>query len=476
MVSLNNMSIIANTNHKLLGLYYILLSFFFSISGSLLSLIVRFELLSSGNKYICSENYNIYNLSFTLHGLIMIFFLLMPALFGGFGNYLLPISTLSPEVNFPRINNIALMLLLMSYLCIVICLLSDYGSPVGWTLCRGNEVFKSHSMLETLLFGSVYSCLFICSLILLNKVTITVTRRQSAWLSINYTYSIFMSISDCHQRLNVRHHNFNQWLVGFTDGDGCFHITKDNYLHFQISQHNSNTQLLYYIKNQLGHGTVRFENKTNKVHFKITTPQGLLVIINIFSDYPCLTKKYDSFIKFRNFFILKYPHMKSETKSLNSIQPMSYDWIVGFIEVEGSFYITKKGVDRYYHGFRITQKFDKPKAHPEVSPKPKARPEVSPKQVLIDIANIMKLKVSYVKEINKEHIYLFDTASQTEISKVREFFLNAKMIGIKSLQFRIWERSFIKKDKYDTPSKAKYLRKVQKLLRSPKTEVRPQVG
>merc|ERR1712157_716233 len=58
-----------------------------------------------GNRIISPENQNFYNVSVTLHGFIMIFFLVMPGLFGGFGNYFVPIFQGSPEVVYPRVNN-----------------------------------------------------------------------------------------------------------------------------------------------------------------------------------------------------------------------------------------------------------------------------------------------------------------------------------------------------------------------------------
>jgi len=58
-------------------------------------------LYSSGNRIISPENQNFYNISITLHGLLMIFFLVMPGLFGGFGNYFVVIFQGSPEVVYP---------------------------------------------------------------------------------------------------------------------------------------------------------------------------------------------------------------------------------------------------------------------------------------------------------------------------------------------------------------------------------------
>ena len=98
-------SLIKNCNHKCLGIYYLLSAFIFGISGTLISVLIRIELYSSGNRIISPENQNFYNISITLHGFLMIFFLVMPGLFGGFGNYFVPIFQGSPEVVYPRVND-----------------------------------------------------------------------------------------------------------------------------------------------------------------------------------------------------------------------------------------------------------------------------------------------------------------------------------------------------------------------------------
>ena len=72
------LSLVNNCNHKGLGIYYLLSSFIFGISGTLISVLIRIELYSSGNRIISPENQNFYNINITLHGFLMIFFLLMP--------------------------------------------------------------------------------------------------------------------------------------------------------------------------------------------------------------------------------------------------------------------------------------------------------------------------------------------------------------------------------------------------------------
>merc|ERR1712008_566726 len=102
-------------NHKRLGIYYLLSAFIFGISGTLVSVLMRIELYSSGNRIISPENQNFYNLSITLHGLLMIFFLVMPGLFGSFGNILIPLYLGAPEVTYPRINNMSVLIVPLSY-------------------------------------------------------------------------------------------------------------------------------------------------------------------------------------------------------------------------------------------------------------------------------------------------------------------------------------------------------------------------
>ena len=124
-------SLVKNCNHKGLGIYYLLSGFIFGISGTLISVLIRIELYSSGNRIISPENQNFYNISITLHGFLMIFFLVMPGLFGGFGNYFVPIFQGSPEVVYPRVNNFSILILLLSYLFLILSIISEFGGGTG---------------------------------------------------------------------------------------------------------------------------------------------------------------------------------------------------------------------------------------------------------------------------------------------------------------------------------------------------------
>merc|ERR1712137_1274177 len=107
-----------NLNHKRLGIYYLVSGFLYGISGTLISVLMRIELFSSGSRIISPENLNFYNIFITLHGLIMIFFLVIPVLFGGYGNFLIPIFQGSPEVIYPRAGNYLICFFVRS-LCLI---------------------------------------------------------------------------------------------------------------------------------------------------------------------------------------------------------------------------------------------------------------------------------------------------------------------------------------------------------------------
>merc|ERR1712066_487396 len=158
-------SLVKNCNHKRLGIYYLLSAFIFGISGTLVSVLMRIELYSSGNRIISPENQNFYNVSITLHGLLMIFFLVMPGLFGGFGNYFVPIFLGSPEVVYPRVNNFSILVLFLSYLFLILSSISEFGGGTGWTLyppLSTSFMSLSPSSTGNLIFGLLISGISSC--------------------------------------------------------------------------------------------------------------------------------------------------------------------------------------------------------------------------------------------------------------------------------------------------------------------------
>lgn len=98
-------------NHKTLGPYYIYTSLGMGVSGSIYSMVLRLESYGTGGRTISPENQYFYNLVLTSHGVLMVFYLVMPVLYGGLGNYMVPVYQGTGEVGFPRANGLSLLLL-----------------------------------------------------------------------------------------------------------------------------------------------------------------------------------------------------------------------------------------------------------------------------------------------------------------------------------------------------------------------------
>ena len=99
--------------------------------GSACSIIVRFELGSPGQ--LLGDD-QIYNAILTLHAFFIIFFIVIPILIGGFGNWFLPIIVYRPDISFPRLNNLSLWIVLPSVSLITLSSLVEGGPGTGWTI------------------------------------------------------------------------------------------------------------------------------------------------------------------------------------------------------------------------------------------------------------------------------------------------------------------------------------------------------
>lgn len=316
--------------------------------------------------------------------------------------------------------------------------------------------------------------------------------RKFAWIKNKHSNFIYQRLNVEHlirqkgnniSTYNINKHSFsenkdifNQWLVGFTDGDGTFSIVRQNNkwtLTFKISQNIYNLRVLHFIKKQINAGSIYIDKKNNHAHFRIRDHKILeSIIFPIFDKYFLLTTKQFNYIKFKeahailsnsyltklekDILIFKLLETKSPVDFISPIwsliennvsnfesasKIMSKAWLVGFTEAEGSFYLVNKSTNRLVHGFEITQKLDK--------------------IVLIAIKHILGINTKV--KVTKLGTFSIVTTNSRAIENIIKYFKNS-MKGMKALEYRIWTRAYVK-------YKGEYLalKKIRQQMRKMKT-------
>src|SRR5215217_8693047 len=119
-----------NTDHKVIGIQYIVTTFVFFILGGLMAMLIRAELIAPGRQLV---DPNTYNGLFSVHASLMIFLFIIPV-FAGIANYVIPLMIGAPDMAFPRLNALSFWMLPMAGLLMIASFFSEGGAfATGWT-------------------------------------------------------------------------------------------------------------------------------------------------------------------------------------------------------------------------------------------------------------------------------------------------------------------------------------------------------
>src|SRR4051812_2694223 len=119
-----------NTDHKVIGIQYIVTTFFFFIIGGLAAMLIRAELAQPGTQFV---DPNTYNGLFSVHASLMIFLFIIPV-FAGIANFVIPLMIGAPDMAFPRLNALSFWMLPTAGILMIASFFVHGGAfATGWT-------------------------------------------------------------------------------------------------------------------------------------------------------------------------------------------------------------------------------------------------------------------------------------------------------------------------------------------------------
>jgi cytochrome c oxidase subunit 1 len=141
---------ITTTDHKKIGVMYVVTSFAFFMLGGLLALGIRTELAVPGLQFIDEATYN---QLFGMHAVMMIFLFVMP-MTTGLANYMVPLQLGAADMAFPRINALSFWMLVAGAI-LILSAFAFGGAPTGWTLYAPLSTIVPELGVDLLLLGLV---------------------------------------------------------------------------------------------------------------------------------------------------------------------------------------------------------------------------------------------------------------------------------------------------------------------------------
>jgi hypothetical protein len=393
---------------------------------------------------------------------------------------------------FPRLNNISFWLNPPALALLLLSTLVEQGPGTGWTAyvnscgCLSGinltRCEKLHNMLGAIVLVVVsLFVVYINYVLFMNSTAVTNNSARGQFAGMLYkcaseTQRQVVDTSHINVNIGSLKSNkalFGQWLVGLVDGDGTFSITQSKHnqswqFTFKLSLHAKDKPLLALIKKELGCGSVTHAGKNNW-QYRVRDRQHLLnVVVPLFLQYPLHTRKIYHFELFHQ--ALLSPSRCAELKAQwndetslccaleRQVQAMqnrkpTKAWVIGFIEAEGSFYVTKRHdvssmspIGEFCHGFGVTQKRDK--------------------HILDFLADLFGF-VTKARYNKSNTSWVLDTTNKRSIMNIANYFSNT-LLGSKHLEYFLWQKAFLNENQRQDMF---FMRELQDKLRSLRKEI-----
>lgn len=221
---------------------------------------------------------------------------------------------------------------------------------------------------------------------------------------------------------------FKWWFIGFTEGKGSFNLINNGELEFKITHCSKDAQILFYIKKELGFGSVSVLDKTNKIHqYVVRDKKNIIKLINIFNGNLITKQKIKQFKFWVERFNITYNTKEVEyVIYLESKCKVSLDngWLSGFTD----------GVSNGYQNDCFTSSILTSKSGKDVVIVRYVIFKEDDKEFSQDVANLINGYLIHLKDLNG----YISVVNINKLSKIINYFKHYPLKSKKLITYRRW--------------------------------------